>query len=275
MGARFELLRVLPGGRALEIADEGGVHFVLKWDDHSASKRRRRAAIDAARLLGRDAGWPVPVFDLAEDEDWLYVRQGLMPGAEPTQLTRSLAEQVIDLVAATAGLGVALAATSDWPLRLVDTLVVDPMDPTVYCSHEPLRLHSAEGCRLVSQIEDIGDALSDSALGGANDLMHWDLHPGNILVVDGEISAVIDLDNAGPGPRGFDLMTFALSSQILPADTGVRSDLFAEARGGVNEELRLATIAHLTLRFANWAIRTDHHAVAEHWIAEGNRRLAD
>lgn len=280
VAAPFDLGRVLPGGRALEIVDENGAHFVLKWDDNDDSKRRRRAAIDSARSLGTEAGWPVPIFDLVEDDEWLYVRQNLMPGAEPTRLTQALAEQVIALVEATAGFGSAKAAASDWPLQLLDTLVAEPLDPTDYCSHEPLRQHGADGRRLISRIEEIGADLSDTDLsatdlGGADDLMHWDLHPGNLLVADGEISAVIDLDNAGPGPRGFDLMTFAVSSQTLPSDAGVRSELFAEVRRSISEELRLAASAHLMLRFANWAIRTDHQEAIEYWIGEGNRRLAE
>lgn len=273
IGARFDLLGVLPGGRALEIADEAGATFVLKWDEHEASKRRRRVAIDVARRLGSEAGWPVPIFDLVEDETWLYVRQSLMRGAEPTHVTPSLVDQLSGLIDATAGLGSALSAISDWPFRLVDTLVADPIDPTDYCSHEPLRMHSPAGRQLIEQIEQIGAGLSPDHLEPANDVMHWDLHPGNVLVADGEITAVIDLDNAGPGPRGFDLVTFALSSQVLPADPGARSDLFARARGSVSEELWFATNAHLTLRFANWALRTGNDAVAQHWIADGNRRL--
>lgn len=286
MNERFELVRTLPGGRALEITSNDGTSFVLKWDSVEESKQRRRSAIDVARRLGAEAGWPVPIFDLAEDEEWLYARQHLMPGEEPAQLTRHLFEQVVDLVDSTAGLG--SASPSDWPERLVDTLVAVPANPTDYCAHGPLRQHSPAGQRLISRIEEIGaDSLAvdgpnsevvnaearDSGVGAADDLMHWDLHPGNLLVVDGNLSAVIDLDNAGPGPRGFDLVTFALSSQILPADAGLASTLLDEARDRLSGELWSASVAHLVLRFSNWAMRTGHTKEAEHWIAEGGRQL--
>lgn len=276
VGEGFELVRTLPGGRALEIVGSDGSRSVLKWDSVEESKQRRRVAIDAARRLGAEAGWPVPAFDLAEDSQWLYVRQDLMLGEEPTQLTRRLFEQVAELIDATEGLG--SSSPSDWPDRLVDTLVAAPVDPTIYCSHEPLRQHSPTGRRLISRIEEIGaEALAleaaNSGVGGADDLMHWDLHPGNLLVLDGNVSAVIDLDNAGPGRRGFDLVTFALSSQILPADDGLASALLDEARSRVSDELWIASIAHLVLRFSNWAMRTGHTEEAEHWIAEGGRQL--
>jgi len=91
-----------------------------------------------------------------------------------------------------------------------------------------------------------------------------------MLVLDGQISAVIDLDNAGPGPRGFDLITFALSSQILQSNSATFLD---EALHRVSASLGTAAIAHLILRFSNWAIRTGHDAEANHWVAEGDRLL--
>lgn len=269
VGDRFELVRELPGGRALEITDRTGSHFVLKWDDDAGSKSRRRRAIAVAERLGFEAGWPVPTFELAEGDDRLFVRQTKMSGAEPAELTESLWNQVCDLTGATAGLG--SEATNDWPHRLLDTLVAEPSQPTAYCSHEPLRRHSDTGRRLIMRIEELGAAIAD--LGAADDLIHWDLHPGNLLVVDGAISAVIDLDNAGPGPRGFDLITFALSAHVLPGTEGLAAAMLADALGRSPGMLGEAAIAHLILRFSNWAIRTGHEAEAAHWIAEGERRL--
>ncbi len=271
VGKRFELVRVLPGGRAIEIVDDGETHFVLKWDSDARSKRRRRDAIAVAGRLGAEARWPVPDFDLVEADEWLYVKQNLLAGVEPTRLTQHLWKQVVELVDSTAGLGSSSAAVSDWPLRLVDTLVANPSDPTIYCSHDPLRQHGTAGRRLISLIEAVGATGAD--LSGGDDLMHWDLHPGNVLVLDNKISAVIDLDNAGPGPRGFDLVTFALSSQILPSDAGAAREVAGEARARVSDELWAASVAHLVLRFSNWAMRTGHSDEAEHWIAEGTRLL--
>lgn len=264
---RYELVQVLPGGRALDIAADDGSRFVLKWDTEPSSIRRRREAIAVAERLGGEAGWPVPAFDMTEIDEVLYVRQGLMPGEEPQRLTRDLWDQVVALADATAGLG--SDATSDWPFRLLDTLVAEPADPTIYCSHDPLRQHSDAGRALITRIEAIGAEVSKAGLGAGDDLMHWDLHPGNLLVVDGEISAVIDLDNAGPGPNGFDLITFALSSRVLPAEPGLASAIWSEARARVSDEVRLASVAHLVLRFSNWAMRTDHTEEADDWIKNG------
>ena len=267
VGGRFGLVGELPGGRALQIADETGRHFVLKWDHDEASKATRRRAIGIAERLGAEAGWPVPAFDIAEDDVWLFVRQQLMPGTEPTELTESLWNQVFELTEATAGLGV--GSVNDWPERLVDTLVAEPIRPTVYCDHEPLRRHSEVGRELIQRIEGIGAV----DLEAADDLMHWDLHLGNLLVVDGRISAVIDLDNAGPGPRGFDLITFAMSSHPLPGPKGFATAMLDDARRQVSDALADAAIAHLILRFSNWALRTGQAEVADYWIARGQRLL--
>lgn len=273
VGRPLDLSRVLPGGRALEIVDADNRRSVLKWDDDEGSKARRRQAIGVAQRLGMAAGWPVPSFELVEGDGWLYVCQSLMPGAELMDLTEESWRQVLELTESTAGLG--RGEANDWPHRLIDTLISEPSQPTVYCSHVPLGDHSEAGRRLIERIEDIGAASVGADLGTADDLIHWDLHPGNLLVVDGRISAVIDLDNAGPGPRGFDLITFALAAQSLPGRAGEAAAMLEEARGRVPETLVDAAIAHLILRFSNWALRTGQVEVADHWIARGQRLLLE
>lgn len=269
-GERFDLVRSLPGGRALEIASPNQ-RFVLKWDTEPGSKSRRGESIEMARRLGREAGWPVPTFELSEDDQFLFVRQSLMPGAELAHLSSSVIEQIVALVDATAGLGT--ASQGNWPHRLVDTLRAEPLDPQQYVDHRLLLGHSDASRELVVRIQAIGGDLDPGVLGQADDLMHWDLHPGNVLAQDGRITAIIDLDNAAPGQRGFDLITFALSAQLLPAEPGAHQQLLDLARHRVSDDFWVASVAHLVLRFANWGLRTGHIDEAEFWIAEGRRLL--
>lgn len=94
-----------------------------------------------------------------------------------------------------------------------------------YCLHEPLRAFDVRTRRIVERIEAVGRALDPRDLGSA-DLVHGDVHPGNLLQVDGELSAVIDMDYTCVGDAGFDLATLALSSLTVSVDRDVRTRLF-------------------------------------------------
>lgn len=266
-GEPWVLDRTLPGGRAVVIRNGPGERFVLKWDQEEAAKQRRRAAVEVARRLASEADWPVPVLDAVDEGDWFFVRQELMPGQQLSYLTQVVVDDVVAMVERAGGRAVRDRGRSDWADELVDTLVEMPDGPTQYCDHDHLRRHSDEGRHLIRRIEAIGADLADSRpFTAASDLIHWDLHPGNVLVVDGEVSAVIDLDNAKVGDRRFDLVTFALSSALLPADDGVHEHLLTSVRTATSDELWQASVAHLLLRFSNWAIRNDQGDELRYWL---------
>src|SRR6185503_10135260 len=53
---------------------------------------------------------------------------------------------------------------------------------------------------------------------GAPDMVHADLNPGNVLVRDGAVVAVVDIGNAGSGTRATDLTTLQWHTFSDPLD---------------------------------------------------------
>ncbi len=286
VGEEFSLVGPMPGGEtgATEILRHDGAHFVLKWDHDPGSKERRRDSVAVARRLGTEAGWPVPAIEIAEDKDWLFVRQEFMAGASIHYLTHRHVDQLLALIEQSRGLAkpgnsrptVRRPATQDWPDELLWTLT---NGGNGYCNHEPLRQYSTRSRQLVERVGQIGgefeaNLLLVAKLGGS-DLIHWDLHPGNILQLDGSVSAIIDLDHARVGDRGFDLATLELTSMVTECEPGVRSRLRGVVRRNVGLELRLASHAHLLLRMVDWDIRKQRTGMATFWLDRWPELLED
>jgi len=87
---------------------------------------------------------------------------------------------------------------------------------------------------LVREIEAFGTTLTPAELDGS-DIVHWDLHPGNVLVDGGAVSAVIDTDFCAVGDAAFDLVTadvpgtereVSVSYAGLPNDVSVGKRLY-------------------------------------------------
>ena len=61
-----------------------------------------------------------------------------------------------------------------------------------------------------------------------NDLVHGDLNVGNLIVDNGRIAGIIDIEAAGGGSRAYDLVSLATSAARDGAPAGV-DELFLEA----------------------------------------------
>jgi aminoglycoside phosphotransferase (APT) family kinase protein len=125
---------------------------------------------------------------------------------------------------------------------------------------------------LVTRIEAFGRAVAPDDL-VAGDVMHWDLHPGNLLHEQGTLSAVVDTDFAQVGDAAFDLVTLALASLALPCERGVRSRLFAAAFDGLSDVRRRAYLGHLFIRFVDWPIRRGRVDEVEFWLGHAAQML--
>jgi aminoglycoside phosphotransferase (APT) family kinase protein len=125
---------------------------------------------------------------------------------------------------------------------------------------------------VVERVEEIGRSTRPDDLGGG-DVVHCDLHSGNLLQVDGRLSAVVDLDFAQVGDAELDLTTLALSSLEVDVDPGVRDRLFERGVHSLAEPKRRAYVAHLLLRVLDWPIRKARPAEVEFWLAQADRLL--
>jgi len=269
-GSRFEHVVQLSGGEtgAHKFIGPDGHPIVVKWDATSEGRVLRGEAMALSERLRCEAGWPVPTQSIIGTDEILFVIQEFMRGTPPTTLGHSLVDQLMDLHSHRLG----LAKRDDpnrWPANLITTLVEGGKG---YCRHESFRGYDQRTRSLIERIEAFGCTLSVADFDG-HDIVHWDFHPGNLLVEAGGLSAVVDTDFAIVGDAGFDLVMLALTSLTLDCATGVRSRLFSEAFDHLSELRAQAYLGHLFVRLIDWPIRRNSPAEVEFWLARANELL--
>lgn len=286
LGAPYRYVGRFAGGEtgAYEVRSPQGERLVLKWNCDPAAFAIRSRAVALTDRLRRVGGWPVPhqrVVELtmdgalvdastpanAGDERCQVILQEHLPGAPAATLTQSLADELVALVERARRLG---SGESSLASTMVETLVHGGWG---YCLHEPMRSYDARTKALIERIEAIGRSVQDAPPLAATDIVHFDLHLGNVLVVDGRVSAIIDTEYTTVGDGRFDLVALAACSSEHEPQPGVEDALWARVDREVDEPWRTAFVAHLMLRNVDWAIRNHGADDVEHWLAEANRRL--
>lgn len=269
-GQPYRLVGRLRGGEtgAHEILGPTGDRLVVKWDTARTSQELRIEAVMLSERLRAEAAWPVPRQRTVRANGCLFVVQTFMPGAPIEILTHHLVDELIELHHHRLGLAEP-QDPSHWPQALIATLTTGGEG---YCRHDSLRSHDERTARLMESIEEFGHQLNPNDLTGT-DIVHWDLHPGNMLEEGGNLSAVVDTDFAVIGDARFDLVVLALTSLTLPCDQGVRSRLFAAALDGLGEPQRRAYLGHLFLRFLDWSIRKGRAEAVDFWLGQAGQML--
>lgn len=269
-GETYQLVGRLAGGEtgAHELLGPDGRRLVAKWDLDPSSQAARRRALCLTDRLRDDAGWPVPRQETVDADGWLFVIQELLPGSPIDRLTHVLVDHVITIHQGRIGLE-RPEDTSRWPEQLIQTLT---SGGTGYCLHEPLRGYGGLSARLVARVERIGHEVDPDDLPGG-DVVHWDLHPGNLLQLDGGLAAVVDTDFVTTGDATFDLVTLAMTALALPCEKGVRRRLFELAFEGLDEPRRRAYVGHLLVRFIDWSIRRQRADQVEFWLGHAEELL--
>jgi hypothetical protein len=260
----------LAGGEtgATAIEDVHGRLYVLKWELDPGNAAHRIHGARLAERLRVEAGWPAPKQRTITTDECLLVVQELMPGRVVTRLTHGLVESLFDLHERR----LRLEPEPDegaWASDMIEVLV---HGGNGYCLHEPLRRFDHRTRRIVERIEEIGRSLDPEDLAG-RDVVHGDLHVGNLLHVDDRLSAVVDMDYTRVGDAAFDLATLAISSLDTDAEGGVRARLLERGIAALSEPKRDAYVANLLLRCLDWPIRKGRPAEVEHWIVEADRLL--
>jgi thiamine kinase-like enzyme len=273
-GQSYLLVGRMTGGEtgAFEVIDGDGRRMVMKWNTEPAVWATLTLATELTDRLRTEARWPVPSQQILRvgdpGEPCQVVLQELMSGHPAVGLTHGLIDRLLDLHHARRGLGRS-ADPDSWADRLRRTLVDGGNG---YCLHEPLRTYDRRTRALLDRVQAIGRALRAEDVAG-RDIVHWDLHPGNLLVMDGEVTAIIDTEWATVGDAAFDLVTLALSARDHPCAPGVVGRLWRTAIEATDEPRRAVYVAHLSLRFVDWSIR--HHSASDvdRWLDEADRRL--
>jgi Ser/Thr protein kinase RdoA (MazF antagonist) len=288
LGEPYQYVGRFAGGEtgAFEVRSADGERSVLKWNTDARAFTPRARAVELTDRLRTVGGWPVPrqrVVELtmdgslvdasaptsAGDDRCQVILQEVLPGHPVTTLTTSLADELVSLVERARG----LASEGDGsPLRdtVVETLIHGGQG---YCQHEPMRTYDTRTKDLVERIEAIGRSVRDAAAPDAMDVVHFDLHPGNVLEVNGAVTGIIDAEYATIGDAGFDLVTLAVCSADHDPEPGVQDALWEHVEREITEPWRTAYIAHILLRNVDWSIRNHGPDDVEQWLAEADRRI--
>jgi hypothetical protein len=268
-GRTFRHAGRLSGGEvgAHRFIGPDGRPLVVKWETADDGRAYRGEAVALSERL-RQAGWPVPAESVIDAGRARFVIQEFMPGTPPTEFDHRLVDQLLDLHTRRLG----LAQPRDpirWPANLITTLTTGGVG---YCRHESFRRYDTRTESLLARIQAFGETLRPGDFAG-DDVVHWDLHPGNLLVDEGGLSAVVDTDFAIVGDAAFDLVMLALTSLNFACEPGVRSRLFAAAFDPLTEVRIQAYLGHLFLRLIDWPIRRNSPAEVDFWLARADELL--
>jgi thiamine kinase-like enzyme len=269
-GEPYRLVGRMCGGEsgAHKFIGPDGRPLVIKWDSRPESRELRGEAVVLSERLRMRAAWPVPAASVVDTREARFVIQEFMPGTPPEHLDHRLVEQLLDLHSRRLG----LARPEDpmhWPTALIRTLVVGGEG---YCCHASLRDYDDRTRSLVERVEAFGSTIGGLDLTGS-DIVHWDLHPGNLLVDNGALAAVIDTDFSVVGDAAFDLVMLAVTSLTLRCEPGVRTRLFASAFDTLDELRAQIYLAHLFIRLIDWPIRRGQPDEVEFWLARVDELL--
>lgn len=268
----YEVVGPLTGGEtgATEIRRSDGARFVLKWESDVDNQQRRRQGAHLAERLRTEADWPSPDQELIDIDGTLLIVQEFMPGSNVEHLTHGLVDRVLELHRSRLELTV-VDRSPEWGIYLLRMLTHGGKG---YCLHEPLHNFDSRTRAVIERIEEIGRSTDPTDLVG-HDIVHFDLHPGNLLQVGGRLSAVVDMDYVRIGDAAFDLAMLAVASSGVTADPGVRARLFDDAVTSLPDPKRRVYVANLLLRYLDWAIRKSRLSEVDFWLAQTDRLLPD
>ena len=265
LGTNYQLVRQLTGGlQSTAYVLTGGV--VLKWTDDPGWAPRVRQAAELVRRA-RAVGYPTPA--------WLavgttaagspYQLQELVPGSPPT-LDDALARQLIEICELQRDLlpEDRDASWSAWSRGVV----FDGWDGV----WERVQAYDGEVGELLQRYGELCRPYRDEEL-AHHDFVHGDLNMGNLLVADGRITGIVDIEAAGGGARAYDLVALATSAARDGADAGV-DELFLDAALRANGRAAVAVCA--AAAFASVAeFVHERSTYSQDRVNHGGRRLLE
>ena len=237
------------GGAWFAIAADGA-RVILKWFADEGVADRYRVLLPALDVL-RSRGVPVPEYPFVRAVDgWTLSAQQVLPGRSFPIWPAQLVDRMIECVSAAAGIvGPQPAPTLlPWGEFVIHTLTVGEDG---WAQHDSLRAHSDRSRRIIDVVESVGAAARPSWF-PTSGLVHLDLHTDNVLALDdGTLTGIVDWEGACAGDPCFDLVAFAFDLD------GHGQQIWDRIEPLVEPRVLRAYVAHMALRFTDWAIR--HH----------------
>jgi hypothetical protein len=283
-GTGVTVLSRLPGGDhvgAMRVQLAGRAHAVLK-----AVPRAHPGQLDetlrARRVVEhmRRRGYPTPAWlGAGATATHVWHLMDFVDAAPVPELTPSLVEQLMEIIELQAGQASEPYDHWSYAWRVATGQEAAAAGPVVSETPEQSLLRQS-----VARLGGYSPAVS--ALAGrlrlvcagippppeAPDMVHADLNPGNVLVRDGAVVAVVDIGNAGSGTRATDLITLQWHTFQDPLD-GVRRRLWTRILVVVGWEGAAVLAATQILLQLEWPIRHGRHDVVAGVVKRGHRAL--
>jgi len=282
--AEVTVLSRLPGGNdtgAMRVRLAGGADAVLK-----AAPRvhldRLDGTLRARRVVGhmRRRGYPTPAWlGVGATATHVWHLMDFVDAAPVPEVTPSVVEQLMEIIELQAG-----QASEPYDHWSYAWLVATGQEPAVAGldfneTPEMSRLRQS-----VARLSGYSSAVS--ALAGrlrlacaavpppreAPDMVHADIIPGNVLVRDGVVAAVVDIGNAGSGTRATDLTTLQWHTFSDPLD-GSRRRLQTRIIALVGWEGAAVLAATQILLQLERPIRLGRHDAVAGVVRRGHRAL--
>jgi aminoglycoside phosphotransferase len=284
VGAEVALLSRLTGGvngGAVRVRLAGSADAVLKAvprarPDHLDETLRAQRVVEHMRRRG----YPTPAWlAVGATATHVWHLMDFVDAAPAPELTPSLVEQLMEIIELQAGQAsepydhwsyawrVATGRDSATAGQVLDEA---PEHSQLRQSISRLSGHSSEVSALVERLRLLCADVPPPR--DAPDMVHADLAtPGNILVRDGAMVAVVDIGNAGSGTRAIDLTTLLWYSFQEPLLDDVRRRLWTRILDLVGwDGAAVLTAAHI-LHMLEIPVRHGRHDVVPGVVERGHR----
>jgi hypothetical protein len=284
VGADVTVVSRLPGGGnagAMRVRLAGRADAVLKAEPR-AHPGRLDKMLRAQRVAGhmRRRGYPTPAWlGVGATVTHVWHLMDFVDAAPVPELTPSIVEQLMEIIELQAGQACEPYDHWSYAWRVATGQGSAVAGPDVSETPEQslLRQSVARLSGYSSVVSALVERLRLVCAGvppppQAPDMVHADLNPGNVLVRDGKVVAVVDIGNAGSGTRATDLTTLQWHTFSDPLD-GARRRLQARILALVGWEQTAVLAATQILLQLEWRIRLGRHDAVAGVVKRGHHAL--
>jgi aminoglycoside phosphotransferase (APT) family kinase protein len=266
VGAEVTLLNRLPGGvngGAMRVQLAGRANAVLKavpraHPNHLDETLRAQRVVEHMRRRG----YPTPAWlGVGTTATHVWHLMDFVDAAPVPELTPSIVEQLMEIIELQAG-----QASEPYDHWSYAWRVATGQESAVAGLSGYSSVVSALVERLRLVCADVPPPRE------VPDMVHADLNPSNVLVRDGAVVAVVDIENAGSGTRATDLTTLQWHTFQDPLD-GVRRRLWTRILVVVGWEGAAVLAATQILLQLEWPIRLGRHDVVAGVVKRGHHAL--
>jgi aminoglycoside phosphotransferase (APT) family kinase protein len=266
VGAEVTLLNRLPGGvngGAMRVQLAGRANAVLKavpraHPNHLDETLRAQRVVEHMRRRG----YPTPAWlGVGTTATHVWHLMDFVDAAPVPELTPSIVEQLMEIIELQAG-----QASEPYDHWSYAWRVATGQESAVAGLSGYSSVVSALVERLRLVCADVPPPRE------VPDMVHADLNPSNVLVRDGAVVAVVDIENAGSGTRATDLTILQWHTFQDPLD-GVRRRLWTRILVVVGWEGAAVLAATQILLQLEWPIRLGRHDVVAGVVKRGHHAL--